>query len=215
MKITCLSDSHNKHKYIDTRAFKDSTIVIHAGDFTSNGNLEQTTSFLTWYSSLNVPYKILVAGNHDFKAASITFDEVLAQFPNIIYLYNSDVTINGIKIWGSPFSNTFGQWAFMKDDEDLGNIWKTIPANTDIVITHGPAHGRGDLVKEAYGRDPHVGSTTLYTKLSKLRNLKLHVTGHIHEAQGIYLGKWTTINASVCDLNYVPCNHPISINMEV
>ena len=71
MKITCLSDSHNKHKYIDTRAFKDSTNVIHAGDFNSNGNIEQTKSFLTWYSSLNVPYKILVAGNHDFKVTII------------------------------------------------------------------------------------------------------------------------------------------------
>ena len=214
MKITCLSDSHNKHKYIDTRAFKDSTIVIHAGDFTSNGNLEQTKSFLTWYSSLNVPYKILVAGNHDFKAASITFDEVLAQFPNIIYLYNSDVTINGIEIWGSPFSNTFGQWAFMKDDEDLSKIWKTIPADTDIVVTHGPAYGIGDKVQNAYGRDPNVGSVSLYNKLAKLPKLELHVTGHIHESYALYIGKWTTINASICDLSYVPCNQPISVHME-
>ena len=153
--------------------------------------------------------------NHDFKAASITFSEVLEQFPNIIYLYNSSVTINGIKIWGSPFSNIFGQWAFMKYDEDLTKIWKSIQADTDILITHGPAYGNGDRVENAYGRDPNVGSVSLYNKLAKLRKLKLHVTGHIHEAAGLYIGKWTTINASICDLSYVPCNQPISINMEV
>lgn len=214
MRITAISDTHNKHKYIDTRAFKGSDIVIHAGDFTSNGNLEQTKSFLSWYSSLDIPHKILVAGNHDFKAASITFDEVLEQFPNITYLYNSSVTINGYKIWGSPFSTTFGRWAFMRDDDDLSKIWKTIPSDTDIVVTHGPAYGNGDRVQEAYGRDPNVGSVSLYNKLAKLRKLKLHVTGHIHESQGLYISKWTTINASICDLAYVPFNQPISIHLE-
>ena len=62
MRITGISDTHNKHKYIDTRAFENTDILIHAGDFTSNGNLEQTKSFLSWYSSLDVPNKILVAG---------------------------------------------------------------------------------------------------------------------------------------------------------
>ena len=216
MRVTCISDTHNKHKYIDTRAFKGSDIVIHAGDFTSNGNLEQTKSFLSWYSSLDVPHKILVAGNHDFKAASITFDEVLAQFPNITYLYNSSVTINGYKIWGSPFSNTFGQWAFMRDDEDLSKIWKTIPSDTDIVVTHGPSYGIGDLVDNDYepGRDKHVGSQSLKDRLKKLKNLKLHVTGHIHESYSTYLGKWTTVNASICDANYTPFNQPISIHLE-
>ena len=62
MKITAISDTHNKHKYIDTRAFANTDILIHAGDFTGNGNTEQTVSFLNWYSSLDVPHKILVAG---------------------------------------------------------------------------------------------------------------------------------------------------------
>ena len=215
MRITCISDTHNKHKYIDTRAFQGTDILIHAGDFTSNRNLEQTRSFLTWYSSLDVPHKVLVSGNHDLSsAASNTFSEVLKQFPNIIYLYNASVTINGIKIWGSPYSNTFGRWAFMKDDKDLAKIWRSIPVDTDIVVTHGPAYGRGDRVENAYGKDPNAGSLDLYNRLAKLRRLKLHVTGHIHEAAGLYLGKWTTINASICDLSYVPCNQPISVHME-
>lgn len=216
MKITCISDTHNKHHYIDTREFSTTDILIHAGDFTSNGNAAQTLAFLQWYSDLNVPHKILVAGNHDFSACSETFPPILAQFPSITYLRNSSVTIDGLVIWGSPYSNIFGRWAFMADDIELADIWEQIPANTNIVITHGPAYGIGDLVDNDYepGRDKHVGSQSLRLRLEKLKKLKLHVTGHIHEASGIYLGKYTTVNASVCDLSYVPFNKPISLHIE-
>ena len=217
MRITAISDTHFKHKYIDTRAFSNTDILIHAGDFTSNGNAAQTLAFLQWFSDLPVPHKILVAGNHDSFACSIDFPSMVAQFPSITYLYNSSVTIDGLKIWGSPYSNTFGRWAFMADDIELANIWDQIPKDTNIVVTHGPAYGIGDLVDNDYepGRDKHVGSKTLTAKLKSLKKLKLHVTGHIHESAGIHLGLCPTINASICGANYAPFNQPISINMEV
>ena len=216
MRITAISDTHNKHKYIDTRAFSNTDILIHAGDFTSNGNAAQTLAFLQWFSDLPVPHKILVAGNHDSFACSSGFPSMIAQFPSVTYLYNSSVTINGLKIWGSPYSNTFGRWAFMAEDIELADIWEQIPKDTNIVITHGPAYGIGDLVDNDYepGRDKHVGSKTLTAKLKSLKKLKLHVTGHIHESYSTYLGKWTTVNASICDANYAPFNQPISIHLE-
>lgn len=216
MKITCISDTHNKHSYIDTRKFSTTDILIHAGDFTSNGNAFQTLAFLQWFSNIPVPHKILVAGNHDNFACSHDFPSMIAQFPSITYLYNSSVTISGLKIWGSPYSNTFGRWAFMAGDIELADIWDQIPKDTNIVITHGPAYGIGDLVDNDYepGRDKHVGSQSLRLKLQKLKHLKLHVTGHIHESYSTYLGKWATVNASICDLNYVPFNPPISLHIE-
>lgn len=215
MKITCISDTHFKHQYIDTRAFINTDILIHAGDFTGNGNTTQTLSFLQWFSDLDVPHKILVAGNHDFKACSIDFPSMLAQFPSITYLYNSSVTINGLKIWGSPYSNTFGRWAFMEEEYDLEAIWEKIPTDTDIVVTHGPAYGSADrVVNNMYERDPHVGSETLRLKLESLPNLKAHICGHIHEAYGIYQGKFLTVGSSICDENYIPCNKPITFNIK-
>lgn len=215
MKIVCISDTHYKHRYINPLDLQDADIIIHAGDFTSNGNQAQTISFLTWYEFLPIRHKILIAGNHDFYACSDTFQYLLTKHaPSVSYLFNSSITINDLKIWGSPYSNTFGHWAYMKDDEDLAAIWDTIPEDTNIVITHGPAYGIADQVlNPIYDRDPHVGSQSLATKLSSLPNLKLHVTGHIHEAYGIYLGTYTTINASTCDLNYVPFNTPIMVNL--
>lgn len=217
MKITAISDTHARHKYIDTRVFANTDILIHAGDFTGTGSAPQAIAFLQWFESLPVKHKIFVAGNHDRVCNSSTWPEILAQYaPNCHYLYNSSVTINGYKIWGSPYSNTFGHWEFMHDDEDLAKIWRKIPADTDIVVTHGPAYGTGDLVDNDYepGRDKHVGSQSLRDRLKNLKKVRLHVTGHIHEAQGTYLGKWTTVNASICDVNYVPFNQPISIHLE-
>ena len=100
----------------------------------------------------------------------------------------------------------------MKDDLDLATIWDTIPDDADIVVTHGPAYFTGDKVlNPQYGISPHVGSPALRTKLLELPKLKLHVTGHIHESAGLYFDKYVTINAAICDLNYVPFNKPISI----
>ena len=215
MRITCISDTHTKHKYINTRAFENTDILIHAGDFTGNGTNHQAVDFLKWFEALPIKHKVFVAGNHDEICTSSMWAKLLTQFaPSCHYLYNSSVTITGYKIWGSPYSNTFGQWAFMRDDDELSKIWRSIPTDTDIVITHGPAYGNADKVEYAIGRDPNVGSLSLYNKLAKLRKLKLHITGHIHESAGTHLGLWPTVNASICDLSYVPCNYPISIHLE-
>lgn len=215
MKIVCISDTHHKHRYINKATLEVADMTIHAGDFTSNGNQAQTISFLQWYESLDIEHKILVAGNHDSYACSDTFQYLLDTIaPSVIYLNNSSTTINGFNIFGSPYSNTFGHWAFMKDDEDLAVIWDKIPDDTHIVVTHGPAHKIADKVlNPSYDGNYNVGSISLANKLSSLPNLKLHVTGHIHESAGIYLGSYTTVNASICDFNYVPFNHPAVINV--
>ena len=101
----------------------------------------------------------------------------------------------------------------MDDDDDLAKIWDKIPDDTNFVITHGPAYRTADLVLNAYERDPHVGSISLATKLFSLPHLKVHVCGHIHESYGIYPGdRYLTVNASTCDLGYIPFNQPVVLN---
>ena len=115
MKIVCISDTHNKHRYINKASLEVAEMIIHAGDFTSNGNQSQTISFLQWYESLDIEHKVLIAGNHDFYACSETFQYLLTSIaPSVTYLNNESTTINGLKIFGSPYSNTFGHWAYMK-----------------------------------------------------------------------------------------------------
>lgn len=214
MKITCISDTHNKHRYIDPRDL-ECDVLIHAGDFTGNGSQSQTISFLQWLESLPIHHKVLVAGNHDFFTESEDFQHILDTVaPSVTYLFNSSTCINGINIWGSPYSNIFGQWAWMEDELDLAGIWSRIPDDTNIVVTHGPAYGINDLVINAFDRDPHVGSNSLTAKLGTLPNLKAHICGHIHESFGITIHDYLSINASICDLPYVPINKPITFNIK-
>jgi len=59
---------------------------------------------------------------------------------NVTMLYNEMIELDcGIKIWGSPYTPEFNNWAFsLKTEEAKQEMWKTIPNNIDILMTHGP-----------------------------------------------------------------------------
>lgn len=210
MKILTISDTHNLQKHLNIP--NDIDMIIHAGDF-SHYEI-QATKFLEWYSSLNIKYKILVSGNHDFYVKRIGYEAMKEECEKlgIIYLENSGVEIKGLKIWGSPYSNIFGSYAFMLDDFELAEIWDEIPVDTNILITHGPAYNIGDRVNNSYGSDRHVGSRSLQNRILELPELKYHIFGHIHEGYGIYeyQNKFISINASMMNTNELyNVNEPI------
>ena len=48
----------------------------------------------------------------------------------------------GIKIWGSPYTPEFNNWAFpLKTEEAKQELWQQIPNDIDILMTHGPPKG--------------------------------------------------------------------------
>ena len=52
----------------------------------------------------------------------------------------------GYKFWGSPRSIKHGYSAFAnKRGYDIKKYWNQIPSDTEILITHGPPLGFGDL----------------------------------------------------------------------
>jgi hypothetical protein len=67
-------------------------------------------------------------------------------------LVDNVVTVEGLKIYGSPFSPYFRDWAFnappLDDggDEFMDRKFSRIPDDTDIFIIHGPPMGYGDSV---------------------------------------------------------------------
>lgn len=132
---------------------------------------------------------------------------------NVYYLENSDVTIDGLKVWGSPITPSFGYgWAFNKDrGYDINEVWNGIPLDTDIVITHGPIFGYCDRTQ--YG-GTNVGCEQLYHKLNEV-NPKLHFSGHIHEAYGYRSTQWGyAFNGCSCDLGYMVTNKPITFDYD-
>lgn len=204
MTIVAISDTHGKHQNL---VLPKGDMLIHAGDVTSRGKEIEVIAFLKWFAATDFTYKIFIAGNHDFYFERFG-DEVTNQLipTNVIYLNDSGIEIEGIKIWGSPISPWFYDWAFNRHrGNDIKKHWDKIIQNTDILITHGPAFGILDLTS----RYENVGCKDLLEKINVI-NPKFHICGHIHEAYGQIKNNETEfLNASVLDENYLLKNKPI------
>ena len=244
MKITHISDTHNKHNQLNGK-LPGGDLLIHSGDISSIGRESEVTKFVKWFNGIdNYTNKVFIAGNHDlsfdseilFRNKSEYFDRVqydgLASVgkpqwldillnselnQNVFYLEDSFVEIDGIKIWGSPISPSFGYgWAFNKDrGNDIAKVWNSIPIDTDIVITHGPIYGFRDKTYRTY---ENVGCADLLHKLNEVKP-HLHFSGHIHEDYGyvpIQYGDWSgyAFNGCVCNLSYEPLNNPITFDYD-
>lgn len=197
-KIVMISDTHGQHHDV---FLPKGDILIHAGDVSRSGKKTQIQDFLQWFAKQEFQYKIFIAGNHDFFFEQHTEEEIAALIPeNVIYLNDSGVEIEGIKIWGSPIQPWFFDWAFNRQrGSEIKKHWDLIPSNTNILITHGPVYGILDKTVSGL----NVGCEDLLEKIKTLFELKIHVSGHIHEGYGIVQEtNITFVNASVLDVNY-------------
>jgi Icc-related predicted phosphoesterase len=220
MRILAISDTHNKHLQIPSRFIEnvDNSIdtIVHAGDVSSRGYKGEIIDFLKWYNELNFKNKILIAGNHDFYFEEGKPEDIaamLAEYPNITYLNDSGVEIDGVKFWGSPVQPWFYNWAFNRKGTDICKHWDMIPNNTHALLTHGPVKGYLDMTQQGES----VGCPYLLEKISQMSNLKLHVCGHIHEAYGRidFPDGGIFLNASVLNLRYEMAHYPIQVEITI
>jgi Icc-related predicted phosphoesterase len=220
MIIDCISDLHGYHPEL-----QGGDLLIIAGDLTARDTADQHMDFMEWLGYMQnygTKYKkvIYIAGNHD-----AFLDKSIGSYGplntpaswNIIYLCDTGIEFEGLKIWGSPWTPTFFDWHFMKDrGEDIKKMWDLIPDDTDILITHGPAYGIQDEVKfSSKGNGgKYAGCEELKNTLPRLKNLKLHVFGHVHEGYGqSTVNGVIHVNASIMDHEYKPVNKPIRIEL--
>ena len=110
MKIVLISDTHNKHKHLTSKELPEGDLLIHSGDLTSTGYKGEIESVLKWLKEIASRYThgvVFIAGNHD-RSFDPKFDieqwswvqEEIHKLPsNIRYLENSEVVIDGLKIW--------------------------------------------------------------------------------------------------------------------
>lgn len=211
MKLVCISDTHSMHRLIPEIPTGD--VLIHAGDSLGQGTLENVAEFNDWLGNLPHRHKIVIAGNHDW-AFQKTSELARETLFNAIYLEDNGVEIDGIRFWGSPWTPTFLDWAYMLDrGAPIRQKWQQIPQNTDVLITHGPPMGIGDVVDMGY-KNSHVGCQDLLDRIDQLKFLKTHIFGHIHEGYGQYRRGWMQlINASTCTDRYEPTNPPIVLEL--
>ncbi len=206
MKVVFISDTHNQHHSLSVPT---GDVLIHAGDVSGRGTRREIEDFLQWFSAQPHTHKIFIAGNHDFfiQLSPNEFKKILPS--NCIYLQDEMVEIEGFKIYGSPWTPKFMNWAFMKDPKVIEEVWRNIPKNLDILITHGPAHGILDQLHTG----PSVGCSTLINKVKELKP-RYFLFGHIHESYGSEVKDGTTyLNGAVLNERYYLQNKAHSFHL--
>lgn len=182
MRIWFISDTHNFHE--DLKVPENIDIVIHSGDAANDKqpylNEQEINKFLDWYGNLPIKNKVFVAGNHDVAIGNrlVLPSDIFSR--DIIYLEESLTEINGLSIFGSPFTPTFGHgWAFNKDRGKLDKFWARVSEKTDILISHGPPYGILDVSETKDGIVEHCGDKCLLNHIMRVRPL-ISCFGHIH-----------------------------------
>lgn len=206
VRIVAISDTHSMHRAL---VLPEGDILIHAGDLTGRGQLEEIEDFNSWLGMLPFQYKIIIAGNHDW-AFQLTPDIAQRMLTNGIYLQDSGIHLLGLKFWGSPWQPWFFNWAFnLHRGRPLREKWDLIAPDTDVLITHGPPQGIGDLTISG----DQAGCEELLTVVKRV-SPTVHIFGHIHEGYGIVKqGATTFVNASTCTFSYQPINQPIILDV--
>lgn len=225
MRIIALSDTHGYHKRLTV---PDGDLLIHAGDFSMRAKAHDVVEFARWFKALPHPHKIFVPGNHDM-ACEQDGSWAREEFAPAIYLEHEACEVMGYTIFGSAYSSAIydpSPWFF--DYQRYGSRSKDlcdqIPDHVDILITHGPPYGIGDLVPDPrVGEDPHVGDPNLLNRVKQTLP-RIHIFGHIHEGYGVYRPDYVDMfghndprefnvefyNVCVCNGDYKPVN-PITV----
>ncbi|VDK54210.1 unnamed protein product, partial [Anisakis simplex] len=158
--------------------------------------------------SLAHKYKIVIAGNHDLGfednedlsgRGRCYRDRGTPQgyklLTNCVYLQDSEVTVYGIRIYGSSWHPLAGYSFSRNRGKDLLEKWDLIPDGIDVLITHTPPLGHLDNFKGT-----RWGCSELLNTIERRVQPRFHVFGHVHEQNGATTNRKTTfINASICN----------------
>lgn len=223
MRITAISDMHG---YLPP--IPDTDILIVAGDsspvYMSHSPDKQMTwweeAFGPWLLGVRASHKVIIGGNHDFNCQA--YPDAIRRlahlwtqqgFGRVHYLQDEAAEIYGIKMYGYPWIPNLKSWAFYAHENTLRAKAGAVPADTEILVTHGCPEGMGDMM---WDKEPktyrHVGDRPMREEfINRLHDVKLHVFGHIHEAYGVYGVPFrTTIHHNVSHLDRDYCTtHPI------
>jgi predicted phosphodiesterase len=221
-RFVCFSDTHGLHDEVPAAHRPPADVLLHAGDFTNTGELEQVESLARWLREYPAAHKVVIAGNHDvtfhseyyvdrggwqrFHPAPLDCSRARPLLADACtYLEDEATEVSGYTIYGSPWQPAFCDWAFnLRRGAECARQWALIPESVDILMTHGPPHGRGDQTARA-----RVGCEDLRRALEQ-RAISVSLCGHVHEGYGHSADNVTLyLNASTCTRDYRPSNPPL------
>ena len=174
LRLVHMSDTHN---YLscdgEPVALPDGDVLLHTGDFTNRGTLEEFDQFNAWLGTVaaRFPVRIVVIGNHDvyqhradwpMMAARLTnatavpvFEMVEVPFPSTA----DGVTVAPLRVFGAPW-HYFHDWDYRPRLADLtgpfpvppgASRYHEMPSGTDVLMTHGPRYSVLDCADRVLG----------------------------------------------------------------
>eukprot|EP00438_Fugacium_kawagutii_P012172 Skav205388 [mRNA] locus=scaffold1642:32578:33834:+ [translate_table: standard] len=230
LRFVCLSDTHGQHRELSSR-LPPGDVLLHGGDFSNDGSLEEVMDFAAWLRSLPYRHKVLIGGNHeltfdqnyegdrvkDSSAANSVRSAFLQSFKDqdgITYLEDEELVISGVRIYGSPWQPEFLDWAFnLPRGDTIREKWKAIPTNVDVLLVHGPPLGRGDALVPSLKRR---GCMDLLLEIQERIRPQFCVFGHIHEGAGVtFDGTTHFVNASSMNEHYQCIHAPLVFDIAI
>ena len=214
MKVTFISDTHTKQRYVN---LPGGDLLIHAGDIMNSGySKHDITKFCEWFEAQDYKHKIFIAGNHDRMFENHPLEsETIVKGYTVTYLQDEEIMTDGVKLYGTPWQPEFYNWAFNlpRTSKELEEKWNAIPKNTDILITHGPPQGHLDISGPPHN-EGNLGCELLRVKVDE-QPPKIHVFGHIHGSYGYKFHNGTHfINAAVLNERYDQVNQPLTVDWD-
>jgi hypothetical protein len=220
MKIVAVSDTHGRDFF---SLIEGCDLLLIGGDIEPVDSPHTHSVQKIWWKHQFIPQLkelskrckniAFIAGNHSTYLYDLHVSNKNAELTNLLpsnvhYLCESSVTINDLKIYGSPWCNApiwanIGPpvWNFASGNHSfLEAIYADIPDDVDIILSHGPAHGFCDqildsgildLKAEKFGDNASrekLGCVALTNRILEIANgqnskLKYVLNGHIHSAR--------------------------------
>lgn len=200
MRLVAVADTHLYHQEL---VVPDGDVFVHAGDLCRGGDLEELAEAVTWIRSLPHRRKVIVAGNHDWAFAKSPREARSLLAPDLVYLEDQTMIIDGLRFYGSPWQPAYNDWAFnLPRGEALRDKWSRIPQALDVLVTHAPPHGIGDR-----GPVPgRLGCEDLRARIDIARP-RLHLFGHIHQDGGF----WSIGRTHFANVTTWECERPPTV----
>jgi len=213
VRFVAISDTHSQHTQL--QLLPDGDVLIHCGDFSNTGTLDECNDFCDFMRDLPFKHKLLVPGNHDLTCDEEWYRNNWQQWHDtfqppeeamnmldaagVFVLNGESRNVCGISVFGSAAQPRLPkgrpQMAFGRSrGMELKKEWAKIPTEgLDLLLTHSPPDGIMDM--SGYG-DKSIGCEELKKAVSKAKPA-VHVFGHVHGGYGTNLTKHTLfVNAA-------------------
>lgn len=187
------------------------------------------TEFIYWVKNWPSEKIYFIAGNHDFLFdGHYTTNDALqlkSKTEGKLWYLDGTQIVEHISndgqsytIFGTPFCHIFGNWAFMREDENLRKLYEYMPAGCDIIISHDAAdiNNLGLVPPNVWHpyNSINAGNTVL-AEFIKDRKPKYYFCGHIHEGnhQVTKIDGTTMANVSLLNDSYKMVYEPLYLDI--